>query len=361
MKATPPKTTANVNLNQAREARKDEFYTRLHDIETELRHYEKQFKGKVVYCNCDDPRISNFFHYFSYKFEPLGLKKLMTTCYKNQNPDMFSQHQAEKAIYIEYKADANGKLIPYPDYMKLITGEYKGGKDENNVLELKEIGIGHLEGDGDFRKPECIELLKQADIVVTNPPFSLFREYVAQLIEHGKKFLILGDQNAVTYKEIFRFIKENKVWLGMNNGGTKWFEVKDYYDIKTESRKKIENGKKYFSAGKINWFTNMDTAKRHENLLLYKTYKGNETDYPKYDNYDAIEVSKTKDIPTDYRGVMGVPVTFFDKYNPEQFELVGMAEDNGRGYSGGIWQGGSIKCLVNGEAKFKRLFIKHRM
>src|SRR3989339_1387495 len=252
--------SSNKNLHQASKAKKDEFYTQLSDIEKELGHYKKHFKGKVVFCNCDDPRVSNFFHYFSYNFENLGLKKLIATCYKNQNADLFSQNKVEKAIYLEYTGDKNGDKIP----------------------ELNEIGIKELKGDGDFRSEECIELLKQADIVVTNPPFSLFREYVAQLMEHKKKFLILGDQNAITYKETFGYIKDDKLWLNNANGGTKWFQVPMDYDIPTESRKKIQDGVKYFSMGRIVWFTNLDTTKRHQEITLYKKYTPEE--YPRYDN-----------------------------------------------------------------------------
>lgn len=217
------------NLLKAKINKNDEFYTQLTDIDKELKHYKEHFKNKVVFCNCDDPRISSFFHYFSYNFEKLGLKKLITTCYKNQERDLFSKNESESAIYLEYNGDKNG----------------------NNVPDAEEIGIQPLKGNGDFRSQESIELLKQADIVVTNPPFSLFREYVTQLIEYDKKFLIIGDQNAITYKEIFKLIKENKVWTGVDNGGTKWFQVPNHYEIKTESRKKIENGKKYFSKGSI--------------------------------------------------------------------------------------------------------------
>lgn len=260
----------NTNLKKAKAGKNDEFYTELTDIEKELRHYKEYFEDKVVFCNCDDPRVSNFFHYFSYNFENLGLKKLITTCYKNQERDLFSNHKSEQAIYLEYSGDKNGDKIPNPE----------------------EIGIHTLNSNGDFRNPESIELLKQADIVVTNPPFSLFREYVAQLVEYDKKFLILGHQNAIIYKEIFKYIKDNKLWLGINNGGTKWFKVLDHYNIETESRKKIENGIQYFSMGSIVWFTNLDIKKRHEDIILYKTYYGNETQYPKYDNYDAIDVSR---------------------------------------------------------------------
>ena len=205
------KKSLNNNLKKAKSEKNDEFYTELTDIEKELKHYKEHFKDKVVFCNCDDPRISNFFHYFSYKFESLGLKKLITTCYKNQERDLFSRHQSEKAIYLEYTGDKNGNRVP----------------------DAEEIGIIDLKGDGDFRNQESIELLKQADIVVTNPPFSLFREYVAQLIKYDKKFLIIGNQNNLTYKEIFKLVKENKIWTGVDNGGTKWFKVPEHYDIET--------------------------------------------------------------------------------------------------------------------------------
>ena len=320
----------NNNLAKAKKNKNDEFYTQLVDIENELKHYKNHFKDKTVYCNCDDPRVSNFFHYFSYNFENLGLKKLITTCYKNQNMELFSKNNSERAIYLEYNGDKNGDKVPNPT----------------------EIGIKLLKGDGDFRSPESIELLKQADIVVTNPPFSLFREYVAQLVEYNKKFLIIGDQNAIAYKEIFKLIKENKIWLGVDNGGTKWFQVPNHYNIKTESRKKTENGIQYFSKGSIVWFTNLDHDKRHEDLILYKTY--NEAEYPKYDNYDAINVDKTSDIPIDYKGAMGVPITFLDKYNPEQFEIIkSMAsttiDESSAGYP-----------FINGVRKYARIVIKHK-
>ncbi len=331
------KTSANNNLHKAKDSKKDEFYTQLSDIEKELKHYKSYFKDKVVYCNCDDPRISNFFHYFSYNFEKLGLKKLITTCYKNQDADLFSQNDSDRAVYLEYDGDKNGNNIPDPN----------------------EIGIKSLNGDGDFRSKESIDLLKQADIVVTNPPFSLFREYIVQLIEHGKKFIIVGHQNAITYKEVFNFIKENKMWLGFDNGGTKWFRVQDHYDIATESRKKIENGQKYFSMGSVVWFTNLDIAKRHEELILFKQYTSEA--YPKYKNYDAIEVSKVSDIPVDYPGEMGVPITFLDKYNPEQFEIIGSSMTLGKPMSGfaekGTYsQGGPRFYLENGDGTYRRMY-----
>ena len=292
---------ANKNLNQAKSAKKDEFYTQLADIENELRHYKEHFKGKTVLCNCDDPRVSNFFHYFSYNFEQLGLKKLITTCYKNQERDLFSQNNSERAIWLEYFGDKNNNRVPDPD----------------------EIGIHYFHGDGDFRSDECIELLKQADIVVTNPPFSLFREYVAQLMKYDKKFLIVGNQNNVTYKEIFPLLSSNKVWLGVNYGSQQ-FEVP--LDFERGNVFVDVNGKKYAKFGNICWFTNLDHKTRHENMILYKPYVVE--DYPKYDNYDAINVDKLSEIPVDYDGIMGVPITFMEKYNPEQFEIIGITDRN---------------------------------
>lgn len=291
----------NKNLREAKSNKKDEFYTQLSDIENELKHYKKHFKDKVVLCNCDDPRISNFFHYFSYNFELLGLKKLIATCYKNQDRDLFSQNNSEKAVYLEYNGDKNGDRIPNPE----------------------EIGIHELKGDGDFRSEECIELLKQADIVVTNPPFSLFREYVAQLIEYDKKFVIIGHQNAITYKEIFKLIKEDKLWLGYGfKGGAGHFINTQYENYATASDKK----EGMIRVSGVVWFTNLEINKRHEDLILYKNYTAEE--YPTYDNYNAINIDKTKDIPIDYKGNMGVPITFLDKYNPEQFEIVGQGQGN---------------------------------
>ncbi len=289
----------NRSLGAAQKAKEDEFYTQLTDIERELKHYRKHLNGKVVYCNCDDPRVSNFFHYFSYSFEKLSLKKLITTCYKNQAADLFSRHDTKQAIYLEYEGDKNQNMVPDP----------------------AEIGIKPLKGDGDFRSAESIKLLEQADIVVTNPPFSLFREYVAQLIKNEKKFIIVGNQNAISYNDIFSLIRDNKLWLGYNNGDMK-FRVPDSYEPR-ETRFWIdETGQKWRSMGNACWFTNLDLPKRHEDLILYKTYKPE--DYPTYDNYDAIEVSKVVDIPMDYEGVMGVPLTFLDKYNPDQFEILGL-------------------------------------
>ena len=235
------------DLHNAKAGKKDEFYTQLSDIEKELRHYKEHFKDKVVFCNCDDPRVSNFFHYFSYNFENLGLKKLITTCYKSQNMDLFSEQKSEKAIYLEYTGDKNGNKVPDPE----------------------EIGIKYLKGDGDFRSIESIELLKQADIVVTNPPFSLFREYVAQLIEYDKKFLIIGNVNSITYKDIFKLIKTNKLWIGASiHSGDREFGVPDDYPLTAASSRIDEAGNKFIRVKGVRWFTNLDYNERHEDLIL---------------------------------------------------------------------------------------------
>lgn len=291
----------NKNLHKAKDSKKDEFYTQLGDIERELRYYKSHFKDKVVYCNCDDPRVSNFFHFFSYNFEKLGLKKLIATCYKNQDMDLFSENKSEQAIYLVYEGDKNDNKVPDPN----------------------EIGVKKLNSDGDFRSKECIELLKQADIVVTNPPFSLFREYVAQLIEYDKKFVIVGHQNAISYKEIFKHIKENKLWLGYGfKGGAAHFINKHYEDYATAG----DHKEGMIRVSGVHWFTNLDISKRHEDLILYKNY--NPIEYPTYENFEAINVDKTKDIPLDYEGYMGVPITFLDKYNPDQFEIIGLGISN---------------------------------
>ena len=294
---------ANKNLNAAKEAKKDEFYTQLEDINNELRHYREHFRGKTVLCNCDDPRVSNFFTYFAYNFEFLGLKRLITTCYKNQDMDLFSQNKSEQAIYLIYDGDKNGNNIPDPE----------------------EIGIHPLKGDGDFRSRECIELLKQADIVVTNPPFSLFREYVAQLIEYDKKFLIIGNVNSNTTKEIFPLIKDKKVWMGASiHSGDRKFWVPDDYELNAAGCGIDESGRKFIRVKGVRWFTNLDYKERHEDIILYKRYSPEE--YPKFDNFDAINVDKTEEIPCDYEGIMGVPVTFLDKYNPDQFDILGITK-----------------------------------
>lgn len=284
-------------LHIAKVQKNDEFYTQLSDIEKELAHYKHHFNGKVVYCNCDDARESNFFKYFVLNFEHLGLKKLICTGYKMEG------HGVAKI--------------------------YEGDKNGNGIVDEDELQVIELEGNGDFRSAECVEFLKEADIVVTNPPFSLFREYIAQLVEFGKKFLVIGNLNAVTYKEIFPLIKENKIWLGATyfNGGAAYF-VGDasLYDPKKISNPKnayIKDGKLYWRVNGVRWFTNLEHNKRHAPIILWKTY--NEKDYPKYDNYDVINVNKVSEIPVDYEGVIGVPISFLDKYCPEQFEILGIA------------------------------------
>lgn len=321
----------NSALTAARAAKKDEFYTQLTDIERELAHYKEHFKGKTVLCNCDDPRVSNFFRYFTLNFEYLGLKRVIATCYKSQSVDLFSTHDCEQAVYQIYEGDRDG----------------------NNLPDSDEIKVKPLKGDGDFRSEECIELLKQADIVVTNPPFSLFREYVAQLIKYDKKFIIVGHQNAITYKEIFPLIKNNKLWLGYGfKGGAAHFYSK-YKDVATAGNHR----EGMIRVSGVMWFTNLDTQKRHEDLILYKKYTPEE--YPKYDNYDAINVNKTSDIPCDYDGVMGVPITFLDKYCPEQFEIVGQLNVGCFMDSNG-WQSSNGKNMlsINNKTAYKRILIR---
>ena len=326
----------NEDLLQAKKQKNDEFYTQLTDIEKELEHYLPHFKGKVVYCNCDDPRISNFFHYFSYNFQRLGLKKLISSCYKNQERGLSSDHKSEQAIWLEYE-----------------------GAEGANVPNVEDIGLHTFKGDGDFRNEECIELLKRADIVVTNPPFSLFRQYVGQLMEYKKEFLIIGNMNATIYKEIFPLIKDNKIWLGPSiKSGDREFGVPDHYPLKAASSRIDEDGKKYIRVKGVRWFTNLDHAQRHEELILYKRYSLEE--YLHYDNYDAVNVDKTKNIPMDWTCIMGVPITFLDKYNPNQFELLGImntGEDND-----GIRYKGTLhgRPLVKGVEKYLRILIRQK-
>ena len=310
----------NNNLHNAKKAKNDEFYTRLEDIEKEMCHYREHFCGKVIYCNCDRPKESNFFKFFSLQFEFLGLKKLISTGYKE-----------------------NGHGVAYI---------YEGDKNGNNLPDDSEIQSYELQGNGDFRSDECIEFLKEADVVVTNPPFSLFREVVAQLVEYNKKFLLLGNNNAITYKEIFPLIMSNKMWLGYSNNKTMEFVLSDAY----EKWDRIENGKKIGKVPAISWFTNLEHDHRNRPLDLTQRYDPRY--YPKYDNYDAIEVSKVMDIPRDYDGVMGVPITFLDKYCPNQFRIIGCTESEGKGFSNGLWNGGVTQPMVDNKRIYKRLFIQ---
>ena len=310
------KTSSNRSLGKAKDTKNDEFYTRFDDIQTELNFYKDQLKDKVIYCNCDDPAESAFIDFFKLNFDYLGIKKLIGTRYQKSNLFLFADPVRQRGYRLEITA-----------------------KNKNNKKPVKI----NLKGDGDFRSPECIKLLEEADIVITNPPFSLFREYVDQLIKFNKKFLIIGNDNAITYKEIFKLIKENKIWLG-------YTRVKEFHKPDGSTQK----------FGNVGWFTNLDVEKRHEDMILYKTYKGNERDYPKYDHYAAINVDRTKDIPVDYKGAMGVPITFLDKHNPKQFEII----DGLNRYS--ILSGptkktkGKYLSQINGKAIYVRIVIKSK-
>lgn len=326
----------NSGLHSAKRNKKDEFYTQLVDIENELRHYRKHFKGKVVYCNCDDPYVSAFFEYFTKNFEFLGIKKLIATCYRSQNIDLFSQNDSEQAVKMEYKGGA-----------------------PNSLPRQDDIGVSLLKGDGDFRSSECIAILKKADIVVTNPPFSLFSEYVEQLSDYDKKFIIIGHQNAITYKKIFPLIKENKMWLGYGfKRNMAHFRAPHYEDTASDA----DHQEGMIRVSGVVWYTNLDHNKRHEEMILVQRYRGNEDEYPKYDNYDAIEVSRTQDIPLDYKGVMGVPITFLTKYNPEQFEIIGTSDRGGDGEIDHLYLPHTRRDapVVRGGGVYKRIFIRNK-
>lgn len=314
----------NKLLQKAKKSKSDEFYTQLCDIESELQHYRSHFKDKVVYCNCDDPTISNFFNYFASNFKELGLKKLIASCYRKQEIDLFNTEKTESGFFYEYTGNENIK----PDSKDII----------------------HFKGDGDFRSSESIELLKEADIVVTNPPFSLFREYVAQLINYDKQFLIIGNINAITYKEIFKLIKENKAWLGINLGrGVSGFIVPEHYELYGTEARIDELGNRIVSPNNCLWLTNLDTSKRHEDIELTKKYFGNESKYPKYDNYNGINVNKIQNIPLDYDGYMGVPITFLHKFNPDQFEIIKFRKGNDE-----------KDLSINGKCPYFRILIKNK-
>ena len=321
----------NNNLHTAKKARNDEFYTQLSDNEKEMRYYKDFFKGKVVYCNCDDARESNFFKYFSLNFEFLGLKKLIST---------------------GYKADGKGVVLVY-----------EGDKNGNRRVDNEEIVVKELNGDGDFRSEECIEYLKECVVVVTNPPFSLFRQYVKQLMDYNKKFIIIGNQNAITYKEIFPYIKNNQLWLGMSmNGSNRWFVAPDSYEVKENAAgyKLDEKGRKMFFVNGVTWFTNIENKRRNEKLDLYKRYSFE--DYPKYENFDAIYVNRVDEIPIDYDGVMGVPITFLYKYNPKQFEILDLINRymifDYFGVNEEVRKKHSHCANVNGKSTYARILIK---
>lgn len=341
----------NKNLTQAKKAKNDEFYTQLTDIEKELSHYTKHFKGKVVLCNCDDPFESNFFRYFVLNFNRLGLKKLITTSYAGSP---IAYRQLNMFDYVDGVAP-DGRKRAYKAEVTVVHGKTAtSGYNMDDIANLFVTGenkLELLEGDGDFRSQECLDILDEADIVVTNPPFSLFREYVATLMEHKKSFIIIGNINCITYKEIFPLIKNNELWPGVNEkggtrrGNTLLFSVSNDYNSSS-----IVYGKNNQRFAQVSawWFTNLDIKKRHEELILVKQYHGHEDEYPHYDNYDAINVDKTVDIPCDYDGVMGVPITFLDKYNPEQFEIVGLG--NGAELFGPTKTYKNVVTMKNGKA-----------
>ena len=313
-------TSGNGNLNAAKAARKDEFYTQLSDIEKELRHYRKHFKDKVVLCNCDDPFESNFFKYFVLNFNRLKLKKLIATCYAG------SSIAGTQLTFADVRKDVE----PGTPYKAIVTvvrdADGDGGIDMLDVAELFRMGeneLTTLDGDGDFRSDECLALLDEADIVVTNPPFSLFRYYIPLLMKHKKSFIVIGNISVVSYKEIFPYVMNNQMWIGPSiHSGDRAFYVPDDYPLEAANCGIDEKtGKKFIRVKGIRWWTNLDIKQRHEKLILYRNYSAER--YPKYVNYDAIEVSSSSEVPCDYAGEMGVPISFMDKYNPEQFEIVG--------------------------------------
>lgn len=320
------RNATNELLQNAKKSKSDEFYTQLSDIESELQHYKSHFKNKVVYCNCDDPLSSNFFNYFASNFKELGLKKLIAACYREQTKDLFNTKEDENGFFYVYTGSEGEKTKP----------------SSNDIIYFK--------GEGDFRSSESIELLKQSDIVVTNPPFSLFREHVTQLVKYDKKFLIIGNINAITYKEIFNLIKENKAWLGINLGrGISGFIVPEHYELYGTEARIDSLGNRIISPNNCLWLTNLDTSKRHKDIVLTKRYYGNETEYPKYDNYDGINVNKTQDIPLDFEGFMGVPITFLHKLNPDQFEVVKFRKGNDE-----------KDLSINGKCPYFRILIKNK-
>ncbi len=419
----------NENLHKAKEAKNDEFYTSYEDIQAEMNHYEDKFADKTVLCNCDDPFESNFCKFFLRNFNYLKLKRLVCTSYSTSQ--VIGRQLTLFDLMEEPIVRGNGYVMDITE-VPMANGRGVSDEDINSLLRSKKRGVKKLKGDGDFRSEECIEYLKQADIVVTNPPFSLFRDYVALLNDYGKQFLIIGNVNAITYKEIFPLIKDNKMWLGASiHSGDRKFYVPDDYPLKAAGCGVEADGRKYIRVKGVRWFTNLDYAIRHEKLVLYKRYYGNEKDYPKYDNYDAINVDKVADIPCDYyedmgvpityldkhnpeqyeiikfrkgndekdltytvetdtiltdrqtdrqtdaelrltsesssgarcNGIMGVPITFLEKFNPEQFEIVGATESEGKGFAAGLWnaESGIAQPVVCGTRRYKRLFIRHKM
>lgn len=353
----------NRNLHMSRNDKADEFYTQLSLIESELKHYRRHFKGKTVLCNCDDPYESNFFKYFAMNFNALGLKKLITTCYATSpvTGKEFQYFVAEGGQLSFVPSESNipvqeeNARKPYKVEITEVTDENGDGRidltDVEYLMRNKRNTMTLLDGDGDFRSPECVELLKEADIVVTNPPFSLFRDYMALLMQYNKQFAIIGNQNAITYREVLPLIRDSKVWLGYNNGHF-WFKVPNSYEEKKTDFKIDESGQKWRRMGNICWFTNLDIEKRHEDMTLFRTYTPEA--YPKYDNYDAIEVNRTADIPCDYYGIMGVPITFMQYFNPNQFEILGDSRyHDEQDFSDDI-------NVINGKTLYRRILIRRK-
>lgn len=315
------RNATNGLLQKAKKSKSDEFYTQLCDIERELQYYQGQFEDKIVYCNCDDPRVSNFFKYFAANFHNLGLKKLIASCYIESDNSIFNEQNFKTGFYCEYS-----------------------GKSNQN------IEIINFKGNGDFRSAESIELLKQSDIVVTNPPFSLFREFVSQIIKYNKKFLVIGNVNAITYKDIFELIQRNKAWLGVNLGrGISGFIVPDHYERYGTEVSVNSDGQTIIATNGCLWLTNLELSQRHKDIVLTKEYKGNEDKYPHFDNCDGININRTQDIPKDYHGLMGVPITFLHKYNPEQFKIVRFRKgDDGK------------DLRINGKCPYFRILVKNK-
>ena len=353
----------NTALNMAAKAQQDEFYTQMFDIENELRNYREHFEGKKILCNCDDPYESNFFKYFAIRFNAYRLAKLTATCYAgspiaHRQLSLFEEEKETQA-----RTPYCAEITEFKDY------------NEDTAEDLQDIryilehnvggGVRKLQGNGDFRSPECIKFLEDSDIVVTNPPFSLLREFIALLIQYDKKFIIVGNVNAITYKEVFPLFMHNKMWLGRGfRGGNAYFSLPA---ANKQDRERFANGvydeeTELVKFRNACWFTNLDHGWRHRDMILSRSYERNPELYPHYDNYDAIEVSKTSDIPADYFGVMGVPITFMDKYNPDQFEIIGCTESEGKGFSNGLWKASSkvAQPLINGKRIYKRIFIRRK-
>ena len=352
--------TKNTSLRSANKAKNDEFYTQYEDIQFELNNYTEHFKDKTVLCNCDDPFESNFCKFFLRNFNYLGLKRLICTSYVSST---IIGTQMTLFDYLDEPVQKGNGYVMDITEMPMANGRGVSDDDIEKLLKSKKRGVKKLTGDGDFRSNECIEYLKQADIVVTNPPFSLFRDFIGLLIKYNKKFIILGNQNAITYQEIFPYLKDNIIWLG-NKSGDMSFAVPDSYEARKTRFWIDKTGQKWRSLGNICWYTNIDHKKRHEKLILYCKYYGHEKNYPKFDNYDAINVNKVSEIPVDYEGVMGVPITFLNKYNPDQFEvinalnryvLIGNEEVNEN-----IRIRHSHACNINGKATYYRILIKRR-